>query len=82
MLRFVGAPSRIDVSEYPHAFSPMETRLAADSTFMAAFVRPLDPPDSTHQVSADGATLLGADTLFNYTTPDRRYILAVYRRRG
>jgi hypothetical protein len=47
VLAFTGVPRGSEGAIAPHAFSPMETRLASDSTFRADFLRAPDPADST-----------------------------------
>jgi hypothetical protein len=62
-----------------HPFSPMEERLALDPAFQRAYVHvgTASTGDAFDRLRA----ALGADALFPYATPDRRYVLAAYRRR-
>ena len=62
-----------------HPFSPMEERLALDSAFQRTFVHAQRDTLGSEMDRIRAA--LGADALFPYATPDRRYVLAAYRRR-
>jgi len=62
-----------------HPFSPMEERLALDRTFQRSFVHA--ERDTLGSEADRPRAALGADALFPYATPDRRYVLAAYRRR-
>ena len=67
-----------------HPFTPMEERLALDPEFQRDFLRAAT--DSTANANAGEMdrlrASLGADALFPYATPGRRYVLAAYRRHG
>jgi hypothetical protein len=63
-----------------HPFSPMEQRLALDPEFQREFI--VASSDTTTDAIDLLRTSLGADALFPYATPGRRYVLAAYRRHG
>jgi hypothetical protein len=63
-----------------HPFSPMEQRLALDPEFQREFI--VASSDTTTDAIDRLRTSLGADALFAYATPGRRYVLAAYRRHG
>jgi hypothetical protein len=58
----------------------MEARFALDPDFQRDFMHVAS--DSTVAESERLRASLGADALFPYATPGRRYVLAAYRRRG
>jgi hypothetical protein len=75
VLTFMGR----DAPEAPlRPFSPMEERLALDPEFQRDFVRAAS--DTAANALDQLRISLGADALFPYATPGRRYVLAVYRR--
>jgi hypothetical protein len=65
-----------------YASSPMEERLAADPTFQRDYLRPRDPPEPTQGAYSVMEQLLSSDTIpISYSTPGRKYLLGVFRRK-
>jgi hypothetical protein len=63
--------------------SPMEERLAADPTFQRDYLRPRDPPEPTQGAYSVMEQLLSSDTIpISYSTPGRKYLLGVFRRKN